>query len=191
MAGRSAAGPEKQGSMVPFWIVMGLAVLMLVAYLASGGGRPSSGLASEKSRPLAPDFQVNRLGEQGKTVGLAGLKGRVVVLHFWATWCPPCRDEFPQFADFAISAKEQGDVAVLPVSVDQTAEPVGPYVDALGKRQFPVYLDTQGASTEFKITAIPTTIVLDKTGRVAFRKQGAVDWSKGGVPKLAEELARE
>lgn len=182
-------GGTKGGSMTLFWTVIALAAVLLFAYLAKTGGG-SGKVSSEANRPAAPDLGVTRLGDPQQSVDLASLKGRVVVLHFWATWCPPCRAEFPQFARFATAEQSDSAVAVLPISVDETPDPVKPFLAGVGGT-FPVFMDTRGMADGFKVTAIPTTIVVDKKGRVAWRNQGAADWSKGGVPAVVARLSSE
>jgi cytochrome c biogenesis protein CcmG/thiol:disulfide interchange protein DsbE len=189
------AGRKGRGSMVPFWVVLGLAALLLILYTARGGfgrgagaGQSAGSLGS--SRPEAPQASVGRYDSPGQVVQLSDLKGKVVVLHFWATWCPPCRAEFPEFARFA-SGETEADVAVLPVSLDQTPDPIGPFLKG-SAGAFPVYFDADGAmASQFQVAAIPTTVLLDKEGKVAWRRQGAVDWSSKGVPGLVESLRRE
>ena len=191
MAKGDTAGKSGKGSMVPFWVVLGLAALLLVLYVARGGAGGGPGAGSlNASRSDAPDASVERYDEPAKVVRLSDLKGKVVVLHFWATWCPPCRAEFPEFARFAASERE-ADVAVLPISLDQTPDPIGPFLKG-SAGGFPVYFDANGAmASQFQVAAIPTTVLLDKEGRVAWRRQGAVDWSSKGVPDLVQSLRRE
>lgn len=196
MAKASASGKNGKGSMVPFWVVMGLAGLLLILYVARGGSGKAPGFGGqsvgglESSRSEAPEASVARYDSPGEVVQLSDLKGKVVVLHFWATWCPPCRAEFPEFARFA-SGEHETDVAILPVSLDQTTDPIGPFLKG-GPGGFPVYFDNSGAmAAQFRVGAIPTTVLLDKEGRVAWQRQGAVDWSSKGVPDLVENLRRE
>ncbi len=190
MAGKTTAGsPGAKGSMTTFWLVIGLAAVVLGVYLLAPHPSGGAGLASAENRAKAPAGAVQRYDRPGDTVSLQDLKGKVVVVHFWATWCPPCRAEFPEFTKYATAEAGEAAVAVLPVSVDQSAEPVGPFLSSAQAR-FPVYLDG-GLANAFEVTAIPTTIVLDREGRVAFRREGAVDWSSKGVPALVARLGRE
>ena len=114
-----------------------------------------------------------------------------MILHFWATWCPPCRAEFPKFAKFAATSAPGDPWVVVPLSIDDTAEPVGPYVAKL-PGHFPVYWDAGGAlANALGVSAVPTTIVLDKAGKVAWQSTGVADWSPAGVPSLVKSLSHE
>lgn len=184
---------ETQGSMTAFWVVIVVAALLLVAYLAkvgfgsSGGGVGSP--SSQASRRMAPGGEVKTVGGGG-AVDLTSLRGKVVVLHFWATWCPPCRAEFPEFARFAGSKRGDDEVRVLPISLDRDPGAVGPFLQNI-QEQFPVYWDPGSLAQEYAIAAIPSTVIVDKKGRIAWRRKGAADWSSGGVPKIVEALVGE
>jgi thiol-disulfide isomerase/thioredoxin len=174
---------------------MAVAILLLAAYLVRsgllrGGGKASSP-AALSGRIQAPDLGVREASDTSKTLSLKSLRGKVVVLHFWATWCPPCRAEFPEFAKFAAAAVPSGDWVVVPVSIDDTAEPVEPYVRKLTER-FPVYWDSGGElANAMTVSAVPTTIILDRTGKVAWQAAGVADWSPSGVPAVVKSLSHE
>lgn len=177
------------GSLVPFWAVVALSALVLILYLlfAKGGGA-SPGLSAHRGSVLAPPALQEASGRAA--LSPSALKGKVVVLHFWATWCPPCRQEFPDFARFAQEAGRKGDVAVVAVSLDPSADPVPAFVRKAGG-SFPVYMDDGAFSTSAGVTVIPTTVVLDRQGRVAFRQEGAARWDDSGVPATVRKLAAE
>lgn len=184
--------------MVPFWGVLGAAALLLVIYLAlpkkavPGGGRPGLGrettLRSPDQRKDLPDFRV-KLYNGERAVSRGDLKGKVAVLHLWATWCPPCRSEFPDFARYA---KEVGPgVEVVAISLDADPSVIGGF-DGGVKGMPPIYIDPQGTlAAELGTTGIPETLLIDSKGRIAFRASGAQDWGKGGVPRLVEQLQKE
>jgi thiol-disulfide isomerase/thioredoxin len=192
MAVGSTGGGSAKGSSGLFWLVIGVAGAILLIYAVRTGlgrGGDAGGGVIASGRQAAPKASFQSVSGASGSVSLASLKGKVVVLHFWATWCPPCRAEFPEFAKYAGTGGGD-DVAVLPISVDQTEEPVRGYVAGLSER-FPVYIDDSGAASEFVVSVIPTTIVLDKQGRVAWRAEGAADWSGSGVPAKVRKLAAE
>ena len=98
--------------------------------------------------------------------------GRVTVLNFWATWCPPCRAEMPELNNFS---RKYGDrVAVYLVNVQESQAAVAEF---LNRNQYdvPCLLDTDGKVAQtFRINAIPTTLVVDKQGTIKYRKSGPV-----------------
>ena len=176
-----------------FWVVVALSAAVLALYLlASGskGGGSSPVALSKSSRSEAPDLAVRNAADPSKTVSLRSLRGRVVVLHFWATWCPPCRAEFPEFDKFATGSGASDPWVVLPISIDDSSDPVGPFLSKI-PGQFACYWDPGTMANAFGVSAIPTTVVLDKGGRVAWVGQGANDWSSKGVPAVVRNLSRE
>jgi thiol-disulfide isomerase/thioredoxin len=183
--------------MVAFWGVIATAVVLLLVYLvipkkttpgrATGFGRDTA-LRSPDARQPLPDFRV-KLYNGEKALTRADLLGKVVVLHIWATWCPPCRGEFPEFASFA---KEAGEgVEIIALSLDASPADISTF--ASGNRTMPpVYLDPQGTlPVELSTTGIPETILVDSKGRIAFRAAGVQDWGTGGIPRLVQQLLKE
>ncbi|HJQ27442.1 MAG TPA: redoxin domain-containing protein [Blastocatellia bacterium] len=125
-------------------------------------------LLATRGTATAPDFKATRLDK--KEVGLADLKGKVAVISFWATWCGPCLIELPRLQDAAKKYAANPDVIFLAISVDEHKLAVRPFVERKGYR-FPVAYDINGAEA-FGVSGIPTLIILDRRGRVAFREQG-------------------
>lgn len=177
-----------------FWGVLVVAAALLAFYLVKAGVIRSPSAAPPKAasaRTEAPAGSLKLSTDPSKTLSLASLKGKVVVLHFWATWCPPCRAEFPKFAQFAAATRPDDPWVVVPVSIDDSTEPVGPYLSKLSER-FPVYWDDGGTlANSLQVSAIPTTVLLDKHGKVAAQDVGVADWSTGGVPAKVKALSRE
>ena len=104
---------------------------------------------------------------------LADLKGRWVVVNFWATWCAPCVKEIP---DIALFAKEQGEkVRVVGVALDWDNEKqVLAFARKVG-HSYPLVLGTEASEKTFgKMKGLPTTIVYDPEGRIAYKKTGTV-----------------
>lgn len=112
----------------------------------------------------APDFKLP--GLDGKTVALADLKGKVVVLDMWATWCPPCRASLPHLDEFYQANKAAG-VQVFAVNQAEEKDKVQAFVEKT-KLVVPVLLDADGKVGEsYKANAIPETVVIAKDGKVA------------------------
>lgn len=112
----------------------------------------------------APYFSMTSLS--GTSANLTSLKGKVVVINFWATWCPPCRKEMPDLQALWKGYEDQDDVVFMIASVDQDKEKVEPYIDA-NKYSFPVYY-AGGAGQTYQVTSIPSTYVIDKTGNIQY-----------------------
>jgi peroxiredoxin len=112
----------------------------------------------------APSFTLQDLN--GKTVSLSDFKGKVVVLDFWATWCPPCVKEIPHFIALYEQYKDQG-FAMVGISVDR--EGIGVVSSFAQKHQinYPILMaDGQVANAYGGITGIPTTFVIDSAGNI-------------------------
>ena len=119
----------------------------------------------------APAWQMPDL--DGRLVSSTNFSGRVVVLNFWATWCPPCLEELPELDAFHRSQQSNG-VVVIGASVDVEGAPlVGPFV----KRRelgYPILLANTNIQELFAISPLPTTLVIGRDGRVAARYLGAL-----------------
>lgn len=119
---------------------------------------------------LAPDFTLTDL--EGKTVKLSDLRGRAVLLNFWASWCPPCRAEMPDLQE----AHEQygDDIRILAVNIQEDREVVKDFVREFGLT-FTVLLDSDGSvARTYRIAAIPTSFFIDRSGIIRLRWVGAL-----------------
>lgn len=124
-------------------------------------------ILAERLNQPASDFELETL-TSGK-VTLSSLKGKVVVVNFWATWCPPCREEMPKLQQ-VYEAYQGKDVAFLIASVDQEQEKVKPYIDD-NHYTFPVYYG-RPAAEQYEVDSIPTTFIIDKSGTIQFKHIG-------------------
>jgi len=103
------------------------------------------------------------------------LKGRAVVLNFWATWCPPCKEELPSLQ--TLHELGGGDPVVLGINVRETPTAVRRYLAATGLT-FPVVLDPRAdLAKRFGVSAFPTTLLIAPDGHIRWRVVGEVDWS--------------
>jgi peroxiredoxin len=122
-----------------------------------------------KAEPVpAPDFSIQDL--QGNTLKLADYKGKVLVVNFWATWCPPCRKEIPDFVEAYKELKGQG-LEILGLSVDEmTAPALIEWTRKMGVN-YPIALATPEIITAYEPgDFIPATIIIDRKGMIRFRQ---------------------
>ena len=157
-----------------------MALMVLVVALA-----PLSAPAAPR-QALAPDFELADLS--GTTTKLSSFRGSVVVLNFWATWCPECVVEIPSLNEFSDQYRGKG-VTVLSVSLDRSEEALRTFVTEHPVR-FPVLLDTSGDVfvTRYRTRALPATVIVDQQGGIVARLPGRQDFLSRGFTKRIDEL---
>ncbi len=123
----------------------------------------------------------------GKTVDLAREKGHLTIVHFWATWCPPCVDEIPALSKFWEKYRGRNDVVLYAVSVNKNWKEVDDF-SKKSPNTLPMYLDpTASTAQRFGTTQYPETYIVNKSGRVIYRVQGAIEW---GDPSVQQRIAQ-
>ncbi len=171
-------------------LLLGVAVMGLgwIAYSQEEAASPSGeeGLTEAPiAGYLAPGFTLtSTLGEQ---IVLADYRGQPVVLNFWATWCPPCRAEMPEFQ--SASVKYNGQVTILGVDQGEPPSIVADFGSALSIT-YPLLVDQENvASRDYNVTALPTTVFIDGRGVVREITTGMV--SKAVLEDRIERLIAE
>lgn len=161
-----------------------LGAVVLAAWLLVGGGLDSllrpfvgpqrqagEGPAAELDRQ-APDFTAAAVG--GEERRLVDLRGQVVLLNFWATWCAPCRLEMPELEQAYRAYRDRG-FTVVALNLRETPDEVRAFFRELGLT-FPSWLDRGGAITElYRVRGLPTTVVIDRGGLIRYVRVGPVD----------------
>ncbi|MCC4723563.1 TlpA disulfide reductase family protein [Salinicoccus sp. RF5] len=121
----------------------------------------------------APDFLLTTL--EGEEARLSEFRGQPVIINFWATWCPPCRAEMPDFQKLY----EAEDVEILAVNLtesEQSEEGVQDFIDELGLT-FPVPMDQNSIVSEmYEVQAYPTSYIVDSDGKIQFTARGAINY---------------
>ena len=155
-------------------------VLGVMALVLGPAGAPAEadsleafGLIRYKESRPAPDFSLSDLN--GKAVALRDLRGRLVLLNIWTTWCPACRDEMPSLErlhqEFGV-----GGVSILAASHREDPEEVRKFVGEF-KLTMPVLLDQDGRVGElYGLVGLPTTFLIGPDGRLIARAIGPRDW---------------
>jgi thiol-disulfide isomerase/thioredoxin len=175
-----------------------LCAFLLLAFLGpqpalAAGATADEVWVAKEERAAAPKLELRDL--EGKKRQLAGLKGKLVVLNFWATWCGPCRVEMPAFAKVHAEYRERGVEFVG--AANETRASRGKVADFARKLGigFPIWLEASLDHMEaFNVgPELPATVFVDTQGRVAARIQGAVDESqlRSLIERLLAETARE
>src|SRR5690554_2301164 len=126
----------------------------------------------------------------GKLIALNDLKGKVVFINFWATWCPPCIQEMPSINELKAKFEGNENIVFLMVDVDGKHQRSQAFIDKR-KYNFSVYFPHSEIPKEHLAGAIPTTVILDKKGAIAARIEGGRDYSLpeifNGLRKLLEK----
>ncbi|MGD9300793.1 MAG: TlpA disulfide reductase family protein [Desulfobacterales bacterium] len=135
-----------------------------------------------------PIHEVKLQNTAGRYVGLDDFRGKIVLLNFWATWCPSCITEMPSMEKLHRKLFGKRFVMVT-VNIQEPAAQVKNFFDK-NKLTFTALLDTTGeVSTQFGIRAIPTSFILDKSGRIIGQISGPRDWGSRKSVALFEQLA--
>jgi peroxiredoxin len=153
------------------------AVLLAIAVAAGCGGGAKTESGSEtvtagngEVGTTAPAFALPDL--EGKTVSSAEFAGKVVVLDFWATWCPPCREEVPHFVRLQSKYRAQG-LQIVGLSVDAGgAKDVAPFADEYNVNYTMLLANDELVKAFGNITFLPTTFVLDRQGKIVKKFTG-------------------
>jgi len=144
-------------------------------------------LAAQAVNRPAPTFSVKDL--DNKTVSSESLKGKVVFINFWATWCPPCRAEIPDFVEFYNLNKGRG-LEIVGFSVDELNPDELKSFAQKNKMTYPVVFATKKIILDFQPGQfIPTTIVLDKKGVIRYKQAEIMD--KKTLAQLFQKLSAE
>ena len=160
------------------WVMLALiaAIIAVILLLPSCGGNSSKKAGDVESTTLvkagdkAPDFTVEMFGG-GKT-DLAELKGKVVLLNFWATWCPPCRQELARVQSDVIDRFAGRDFVFLPISRGETHQTVAAFREKTGYT-FPMGLDpSQTVYDRYASNYIPRNFLIDRNGKVVLASVG-------------------
>jgi cytochrome c biogenesis protein CcmG, thiol:disulfide interchange protein DsbE len=157
---------------VAIGLVALLFILLAWSLLHDEGGDLSK-QANRGDLPVAPDFTLERLDRDGE-LQLASLRGKVVVLNTWASWCVPCKDEAPFLEQVWRSNRARG-VVVLGLDAKDFRADARRFADRYGLT-FPLVYDGPGdVIDEYGVTGFPETFVIDREGRVVRAFVGAVD----------------
>lgn len=131
----------------------------------------AGGVCSADAEPAQLDLTLKDM--HGASVDLAELKGKPLLINFWATWCPPCLEEIPYFVELADKYRDEG-LVILGISTDDTAEQIRPYADKL-KMNYPVLVGLGEPEVERAfgaMWAIPVTMFVKKDGTVCKTHRG-------------------
>jgi len=169
-------------------IKYGIVFLLTVLLLASCDNSTSvqqvspGGLVGKE----APDFTLTDM--QGQQVSISQFRGKVVILNFWATWCPPCREEMPSMEKLYRDHQDQG-LVMLAVNVEENGKQLVSKFLQKTPYSFPILLDSENtAQNAYGVFRFPESFIIDRNGVVVEKIIGGRDWLSGPTFKLINFL---
>lgn len=169
--------------MLKRWLLMGGIVVLVgvLAWMALPG--PAGKVAVGD---MAPDFTLPDLSGMEQHLP----KGKVVLLNFWATWCPPCRKEIPSMVDLDNEMRDKG-LAIVAASVDKDSNQLTGFVREYSV-PFEVLHDADASvSRRYGVFRYPETFLIDRSGKVRYHLIGAVEWTDPAVKRTIDSLLAE
>ncbi len=150
--------------------------LMLEGLMQIGLFKPDTGYQAQDSRPAVDLSGLRFRDVSGKVVAIGDLKGKVVFLNFWASWCPPCLAEMPSIHKMYEKFKDNSSFAFIFVDADGDLPKAKKFMD---KRKYglPVYDVASEIPEAIFSGSLPTTVVLDRQGRVSYNESGAANYN--------------
>lgn len=181
-------------SNIIFIVVLALVVIPqtrkpIQVFLNKGLALFSPSVIDTEDRVQLTNYNWDLMDENNSQLNLNAFKGKVVVINFWATWCPPCIAEMDSLEELYQMFSENPEVEFLFV----TSDPLEKIKTFKEKENytFPVYRQITKEPEAFNVSSIPRTFILDKEGTIVVDKTGASNWSSEKVMKLIEDLSEK
>ncbi|MBC7964167.1 MAG: TlpA family protein disulfide reductase [Steroidobacteraceae bacterium] len=166
-----------------------IAACMLLALTACTKTESDKKNSVAREKSPAPEISVISVAD-GAPTKLSALKGKVVLLNFWATWCPPCREEIPSMMKLN-SAMAGKPFQMVAVSIDEGGKQDVESFFKTNGFNLPTYLDPNGnAAKAYGVTGVPESFVIDKNGVLVKKVIGGLDWDSAEVISFFEELMK-
>ncbi len=171
--------------MMPVSCLRTVILLLLLLALEAQAGQQ---LTPVPGKVLAPDFALEDTG--GRLHRLSDYRGKTVIINFWTTWCPPCREEIPSMNRAWHALKDEG-VEILAINMGEDEDTVFVFT-ADYPADFPLLLDHSGeVIAQWPVKGLPTTYVIAPDGTIAYRAIGGREWDEAGFLELIRGLAQQ
>lgn len=142
---------------------------------------------NKEEQLLLSSYNWELSGLNNETFDFKNVEGKVVLVNFWATWCPPCVAEMPSLQELHA---DYGDQVKFVMIANDEREKVKVFLEDKGY-DFTVYFETTAAPKQLASTSIPTTFIIDKKGKIVIRKTGAANWNSTSTRELLENLLKQ
>lgn len=142
---------------------------------------------SKENRQILNNYNWNLKNLDGEIVNFSQSKGKVVLVNFWATWCPPCVAEMPELQELYKNYKDEVDFYF--VSTESVLK-LNLFLDKKGYL-LPVYIQREKAPTLIETNSLPTTFLISKSGELVIKKTGAASWNSDKVHQIIDDLLME
>ena len=186
MSPRRDTSPQPDARSAPFCAATRIAPLLLaLCGFMLGAGTAHSGELKPWTGGATPPLALK--DPAGKAHDLAAYRGKVVLLNFWATWCPPCRAELPSMQALHEQLASKG-FEVLTVNLMESEEKIAAFRES-ELIDLPVLMDRDGAAARrWKVGMLPVSFVIDRQGAIRYRLVGEANWTGPNVAPLIERL---
>ena len=163
----------------------------IIALVISHAAAASEQTLAKLAEPVpAPEFSLEVYDGDGAMKTLEDYRGMPVIVNFWATWCPPCREELPAMNRAWEKIKDDG-MMMIGVNVGEDEETIFPFL-ANYPVEFPILLDRSGGIIKvWPVKGLPTTFVLDPMGRIVYRAIGGREWDDESLLDQVRALKQE
>ena len=167
--------------------ISGAGLLVFATLVAVATAEEQPLLTPMPEQPEAPSFDM--VGPGGEQFSLKDMRGKPVIVNFWATWCPPCRAEMPSMQRAWDQIKDEG-ILIVAVNVGEDADTIRRFTEQV-KVEFPLPMDLDSKVTQsWPMNGLPTTFVVDPEGRLVYRAQGEREWDDPALLDLVRALKR-
>jgi thiol-disulfide isomerase/thioredoxin len=159
----------KRNPLILFFVVAVVAAMLITAARIARNNRTNGPANGQLIGSVAPDFDLKTL--DGKTMKLSDLRGKAVLLNFWATYCGPCKVEMPWFVELQKQYGPDGFQIVGVANDDASPDEIAKFAKDLGVN-YPILIGQDPVSDTYKVSVLPTTYFVDRSGKLIAREFG-------------------
>lgn len=172
-------------------IIILAVVIIFASDISHAAGLPplTHKLTTIKKTVKAPKLRLQNMDEE--FVDIKELKGKVIIVNFWATWCPPCRREMGSLERLHLATKNQN-VVILAINIGEDVDTVFSFLGTVDPSpSFPILFDPDaGSMKRWNVQGLPTTYIINPNGTIAYRAVGGREFDHPDIQKIVKSLSR-